>query len=238
MKLTRLDSLQIKADDTASTTEPKFTVSYRDTEFPDGEQLPGSNQGSLTGATAVTAAAAPSADRVEREITGISVYNADTVERTITIIKDHNGTDYEVVAMAVPAGRSLIYDGSKYFESYEADSGDSKATSNSVVISTNLSLANSKSASAVTISDSKAASNSVLASTADSKGASAGTQGTTADSKALSVSVLTSTADSKAVSNSVVISSNLVTSDSKAASNSVIISTIQSKLASGGQAGF
>jgi len=243
MKLSRLESMTVKSDDTAATTEPKFTVSYTETRYPSGDKVPGSNRGSLTGATAVEMVPAPEADYSECNIESISVYNADTVSRTIAIRKVYDSVNYEVVAMAVPSGRSLIYDGNKFTESYEESSGDSRATSNSVVESTNLSAGTSRATSNSVVAstnlltgDSKATSLSVLTSTADSKGASAGTGASTADSKAVSNSVVVSsnlvTSDSKAASNSVIASSNLATGDSKAASLSVLVSSAESRISS------
>jgi len=87
-----------------------------------------------------------------------------------------------------------------------------------------------------TVTDSKAASVSTLASTADSKAVSnsvvISTNLSKGDSKAVSLSTLTSTADSKAVSNSGIMSANLSTGDSKAASLSTLLSTTDSKVAS------
>lgn len=134
---------------------------------------------------------------------------------------------------------------------------DSKITSTSVIVSSNLATGDSKAtslSSLVHTADSKAVSNSVIISsnlvTSDSKAASLSTLTAAADSKAVSNSVIISTnlvtanskanslstlvatADSKAVSVSVIASANLVTSDSKAASLSTLLSTLDSKVAS------
>lgn len=134
---------------------------------------------------------------------------------------------------------------------------DSKITSMSVTVSSNLVTGDSKALSLSSLAhtaDSKAVSNSVIISsnlvTSDSKAASLSTLTATADSKAVSNSVvissnlvtsnskatslstLVATADSKAVSVSVIASANLVTSDSKAASLSTLLSTLDSKVAS------
>lgn len=102
---------------------------------------------------------------------------------------------------------------------------DSKITSMSVIVSSNLVTGDSKAtslSSLVHTADSKAVSNSVVISS----------NLVTGDSKALSLSTLTATADSKAVSNSVIISSNLVTSNSKANSLSTLVATADSKAVS------
>jgi len=100
-------------------------------------------------------------------------------------------------------------------------------TTNSKVISTslNVSVADSKGVSAGTrasVADSKAVSDSVLASTADSKGVSSGLAASSANSTAVSVGTLTSTADSKGVSSGTQASA----ADSKALSDSVVTSTL------------
>ncbi len=125
-----------------------------------------------------------------------------------------------------------IGDGATSWNDLDYFSGDgidsvarSMATSNSVIISSNLATGDSKAVSLSTltstadskavIADSKAVSAAVDASTADSKAL-------IADSKALSVSVLTSTAQSSAD-----------VADSKAVSVSVLTSTADSKAVSG-----
>jgi len=213
-----LESLQVVAAGAAAATNPNYATSYVDTYFESGGKIPGSKQGSLNGSTAVTAAAAPPADMVSREIKSLVVYNGDSGSNTITVQKDVNGTTYKLVTAVLPAGYSLVYDGSGFKVSpFEASASDSKATSNSVVISTNLSVGDSKAVSLSTIASgntSRATSNSVIASTNLSTG----------DSKAASNSTLISGNTSRATSNSVIASTNLSTGDSKAASNSTLIS--------------
>lgn len=105
---------------------------------------------------------------------------------------------------------------------------DSKAVSDSVVISSLTTTSDSKIASNslnISVADSKAVSDSLTTSTADSKGVSAGTRASVADSKAVSDSLNTSTADSKGTSAGLAAS----TADSKALSVSTLTSTAASK---------
>jgi hypothetical protein len=200
MQLTALESLEVFAAGAANSVEPKFNASYVDTNFQSGKKLPGSNAGVFTGATDATAVAAPEADFVSREVTNFVIYNADDTASTVTVQKDVDGTEYPIIKATLPAGYSLVYNGVGWQVSpYEASASDSKATSNSVVISSNLS-----------VGDSKVASNSLLISTADSK--------------AVSNSLIASGNTSRATSNSVIASTNLSTGDSKIVSTSVVIS--------------
>ncbi len=223
MELGQLHSLEVKAAGSANSTEPTYHIAWEDKYYNKDVQVPGSNAGSLTGATAVTAAAAPEADFVSRRITSLVVYNADDVSSTVTVQRDVNGTNYIIIKATLASGYSLVYDGKGFSVSpYEASASDSKATSNSVVISSNLSTGDSKAVSLSTIASgntSRATSNSVIASTNLSTG----------DSKAASNSTLISGNTSRATSNSVIASANLSTGDSKAASLSTLTSTADSK---------
>lgn len=102
---------------------------------------------------------------------------------------------------------------------------DSKDTSQSLLISTADSKAVSDSvviSTLTTTTNSKDTSQSLLISTADSKGVSNSINTSTANSTGSSAGVAASTADSKGVSNSL----NISVADSKAVSDSVVISTL------------
>lgn len=230
MELTALHSLEVFAAGSANATEPTYHVSYEDEYYNSGRKVPGSSAGSITGATDKTILAAPEADFVSRRVKSLVIYNADDTSSTITVQRDVDGTEIPLIKAVLASGYSLVYDGRGFSVSpYEASASDSKATSNSVVISSNLVTSDSKAASnSVLISGntSRATSNSVIASTNLSVG----------DSKATSLSVISSTnlsaSTSRATSNSVIASSNLATGDSKAASLSVIVSSLTSTVAS------
>jgi len=248
MELTALNSLEVFAAGSANATEPTYHISYEDEYYNSGKKIPGSTAGSITGATDKTILAAPEADFVSRRVKSLVIYNADDTSSTVTLQRDVDGTEIPIIKAVLASGYSLVYDGRGFSVSpYEASASDSKATSNSVVISSNLVTSDSKAASnSVLISGntSRATSNSVIASTnlsastsrATSNSVIASTNLSTGDSKATSLSTIASTnlsaSTSRATSNSVIASSNLATGDSKAASLSVIISTTDSTVAS------
>lgn len=243
MILTMGCSLKIKSDDTAATTEPKYTVSWEDKESKQfGEEIfPGSTQGSLTGATAVTVVAAVGADIVSRKITGITVYNADTSARTISIYKRYGSTDYEVCVMAVAAGYSIFYDGNKFALSYEEGTPASLATSNATNITAASSVASIANASvavassAASLANTKAESASTRASSVAVNTAVADSKGESASTRASSVAVNTSTADSKGVSAGAVglsAASSAASADSKGVSAGAVAVSAASSAAS------
>jgi len=241
MELTSpLQSLEAFLGGAPNATNPTYDCSFIDTYAESGQparEIPGSKTGSLNGATDVTVCSAMGADFVSRRITNLTIYNADDASVTVTVQKDIDGTEYGLIKATLAAGYSLVYnDGRWQVSPAETSDSDSKATSNSVVISTNLSVGDSKAVSLSTIASgntSRATSNSVIASTNKSIAASAATSNSviistnlsTGDSKAASNSTLISGNTSAATSNSVIISTNLSTGDSKATSLSVIAST-------------
>lgn len=224
MELAALHSLEVFAAGAAATTEPTYHVSYEDEYYNSGRKVPGSGAGSITGATDKTILEAPEADFVSRRVKSLIIYNADTTASTVTVQRDVNGTEIPLIKAVLASGYSLVYDGRGFSVSpYEASASDSKATSNSVVISTTLSTGDSKAASNSTLisgNTSRATSNSVIAST----NLSAGTSRATSNSVIASSNL--ATGDSKAASLSVIASSNT----SRATSNSVIISNHESRL--------
>jgi hypothetical protein len=113
-----------------------------------------------------------------------------------------------------------------------ASTADSKAVSNSVVESSNLTTANSKDASQsllISTADSKAVSDSVGISSVNSAVTSSVS---TANSKDTSQSILISTSDSKAVSDGSLDSVSKSTADSKDSSQSLLISGTDSRVTS------
>lgn len=79
----------------ATTTNPVYSVAMED----------GHLVGSLSGATAVTIAGAPS--QGQRKIDAVSIYNADTAAVTVTVKKVISGTGYTFAKATIPVGGVL-----------------------------------------------------------------------------------------------------------------------------------
>lgn len=95
------DSITAVMSGAAATTNPTYSVLYK------GEGVTNQNTGSLSGATAVTLVAAPSAN--QRQVELIQIYNGDTSSVTVTVSKVVSGTSSTLIRYVIPVGYTLVW---------------------------------------------------------------------------------------------------------------------------------
>ena len=100
------DTLEAVLGAAATTTNPSFLVFFAD--ITTSAFTPGKQTGALNGTTGVTIASAPAAS-TQRQIKGIHIFNADTVEHTVTVRFDDNGTERNLIQIAVAANSVLSW---------------------------------------------------------------------------------------------------------------------------------
>jgi hypothetical protein len=98
------ESLTLVMSGAAATTNPTYTVHWREAGGPFNTPT-----GSLSGATAVTAVSAPSAG--QRQVDFLQIYNADSASVTVTVAKVVSGTSTTIFARSLTSGGTLRYSG-------------------------------------------------------------------------------------------------------------------------------
>lgn len=217
-----LQKLQVVLSGAVSATEAPITGAYRDKRGNSIATEKGFNS-VTTGGTAVDIVSAPP-QGFQRILEYLSIYNADSAAITVTVRLNDNGTTRTLITVTLQTLEQLFYSTEKGFYCVDVN-GNQK--SNAPASSGASSTADSKGVSAGLAA-------SVAVSVATSLDTADDTATSTADSKAVSAALAGSTTESKAVSLDLSASVALST----AASTSLRISVAESKLKSGGTAGF
>lgn len=122
------DSLKVALSAAPATNQPQFAASFVDVDSL--TFVPGSNSGTLSGATAVTLVAAPS-DGVDRQVKHLLIFNSDTAQVVPTISLDNAGALRTLLSVPLQPGERIEYTETEGFRVFAA-SGAEKSAADSV----------------------------------------------------------------------------------------------------------